>query len=267
MSRNYYIVTLIMAVIIASCSSTRKIPPGDALYTGATIKIEDSLLNGKKKKALKEDLSSLTRPRPNKKILGIRFKLFAYNLAGNTQKETGLRGWLKNKVGEPPVLLSSVDPEWNIKMLQNSLENRGYFKASVYGDTAVKNKKASATYTARPSVQYTLHEVHFDPDSSSLQQTVAASATETFLKPGDPYDLSVIKTERERIDDYLKERGFFYFDPDFLFIEADSTIGEHKVNLYVKVKPNIPPEARELYKINDVLILPNYRLNATIADT
>jgi outer membrane protein assembly factor BamA len=256
-----------MAAIAAGCSNTKKIPPGDALYTGATIKIEDSLLNAKKRNALKKDLATLTRPRPNKKILGIRFKLFAYNLAGNTTKETGIRGWLKHKVGEPPVLLSTVDPEWNIKMLQNSLENRGYFKASVYGDTAVRNKKASATYTARPSVQYMINDVVFEPDSSSLQQTVAASATESFLKSGDPYDLSVIKTERERIDDYLKERGFYYFDPDFLIIEADSTIGEHKVNLFVKVKPNIPGEARNLYKINDVLILPNYRLNASNTDT
>jgi len=267
MNRFHYIAALIIAAIVAACSSTRRIPPGDALYTGATIKIEDSLLRGKKKKELKEDLSKLTRPRPNKKILGIRFKLFAYNLAGNTQKEKGLRGWLKNKVGEPPVLLSSVDPDWNTKMLQNSLENRGYFKASVFGDTAVKNKKATATYTTRPNVQYTINEVHFDPDSSKLQQAVAASVTETFLKPGDPYDLSVIKTERERIDDYLKERGFYYFDPDFLIIEADSTIGDHKVNLFVVVKPNTPPEARELYKINEVLIMPNYRLNASNIDT
>src|SRR4029079_4149187 len=173
----HYIATSIIAAIVAACSSTRRIPPGDALYTGATIKIEDSLLKGKKKKELREDLSKLTRPRPNKKILGIRFKLFSYNLAGNTQKEKGLRGWLKNKVGEPPVLLSSVDPEWNIKMLQNSLENRGYFKASVFGNTAVKNKKATATYTTRPSVQYTINEVHFDADSSKLQQAVAASVT------------------------------------------------------------------------------------------
>ena len=267
MSRSNYIVAILITVVIAACSNTRNLPPGEALYTGATVKIEDSILGGKKKRALRKDLSTLTRPKPNKKILGIRFKLFMYNLAGNTQKEKGIKGWLRNKVGEPPALLSSVDPDWNIKMLQNSLENRGYFTASVYGDTIVKNKKASATYTSRPGVQYTIHQVNFDKDSSTLQQTIAASASESFLKTGKPYDLSVIKTERERIDDYLKERGFYYFDPDFLILQADSTIGDHKVKLVVKVKPNIPPEAKELYKINDVLILPNYRLNAPSADT
>ena len=267
MSRNNYIITIMIAAVAAACSNTRNLPPGDALYTGATVKIEDSILRGKKKKDLREDLSTLTRPRPNKKILGIRFKLFMYNLAGKTDKEKGIKGWLRNKVGEPPVLLSSVDPDWNIKMLQNSLENRGYFKATAYGDTVVKNKKARATYTTRPSVQYTINEVNFYNDSSDLQQTIAASASESFLKTGKPFDLSVIKTERERIDDYLKERGFYYFDPDFLILQVDSTIGDHKVNLFVKVKPNIPPEAKQLYKINDVLILPNYRLNAPSSDT
>ncbi len=252
---------------LSACSSTRRIPDGDALYTGASVVVEDTALSAKTKKALRTDLSALTRPKPNTKFLGMRVRLFFYNLAGNPKKKHSPASFIKNKLGEPPVLLSDVNLEHNRQVLQSHLENRGYFQAIVEADTVVKNKKASATYTARPAVQYAINEVIFEQDSSVLQKNIFASSRESLLKPGDPFDLAAIKNERIRIDNYLKERGFYYFDPDYLIIQTDSTVGEHKVNLYVKVKPATPQNERKLYTINEVFIYPNYRLNATNADT
>lgn len=267
-TRKHYLLYLIALLFTTACSNTRKIPEGDALYTGASVKIEDSLLSARKKKGLRRELSAITRPRPNKRLLGMRVKLFAYNLAGNPKKEKSPAGWLKNKVGEPPVLLSDVNLERNINVLQSTLENRGYFKAYVYGDTSVKNKKATATYTVRPGIQYMINEIRFTGDSSRiLEKTINESSVETLLKTGEPFDLSVIKGERERIDAWVKERGFFYFDPDYIIVQADSTIGNHQVNLFVKVKPSIPEESKESYRINDVYILSNYRLNSPESDT
>jgi outer membrane protein insertion porin family len=257
----------LLVVLGEGCSPTRRIPAGDALYTGAKVVVEDSLLSSKKKSSLRSDLSSLTRPKPNTKFLGRRIKLFFYNLAGNPKKKHSPAAFIKNKLGEPPVLLSDVNLEHNIQVLQSTLENRGYFQAFVQGDTLVKNKKASATYTVHPGIQYSISQVQFPKDSSVLEQNIAASANETLLKPGEPFDLAMIKNELARIDNYLKERGFYYFTPDYLILQTDSTIGNNKVNLYVRVKPATPASDRELYTINKVFIYPNYRLNATNADT
>jgi hypothetical protein len=114
---------LAVLVLFFSCSATKKVPAGDALYLGASVKFDSSGLSAKKRKELRNDLSALTRPRPNTRILGIPFKL----LFNNTK--------LLRKKGEPPVLLSSVNLEHNEKVLQSSLENRGYFVAKVWGDT------------------------------------------------------------------------------------------------------------------------------------
>jgi outer membrane protein insertion porin family len=224
-------------------------------------------MSGKQKRTLAKELSGITRPRPNKTILGARFKLWAYNLAGNPKKKTGPRGWLKYTVGEPPVLLSEVKIEYNEKVLQNTLENRGWFHARVTGDTVVRRKKARATYAVETGNQYIINEVIFDQDSSVLQKKINETVSETLLKPGDAFDLDVIKGERTRIDNYLKEHGFYYFSPDFLVIQTDTTIGNNKVNLYVKVKPSTPDKARRIYSINDVYIMPNFRLNSVESDT
>lgn len=251
---NYSIILIVLSLLV-SCSATKKVPQGDALYLGATIKFDSSGLSAKKRKALRNDLSAMTRPRPNKRILGIPFKL----LFNNSK--------LFRKKGEPPVLLSDVNLEHNEKVLQSSLENRGYFIAKVRGDTAVKRKKARATYTVRPGPQYSISQVQFSNDTSVLQKTINETADKTFLKAGDPFDLAVIKGERERIDAYVKEKGFYYFDPDFIIVQVDTTIGNNKVNLFVKVKPETPVQAKEAYTINDVFIYSQFALRANEADT
>jgi outer membrane protein assembly factor BamA len=147
------------------------------------------------------------------------------------------------------------------------MENRGYFHAKVQGDTVVKRKKAMANYTVQAGNQYLINEIQFAQDTAILEKTIAESIDKTFLKSGDPFDLAVIKGERDRIDAYLKERGFYFFNPDFIIVQADTTIGGNKVNLFVKVKPDAPPQARKIYTINDVFIYTNYRLQTPDDDT
>jgi outer membrane protein insertion porin family len=264
----YWFIVLV-AMMAVSCSSTKSIPKGDALYTGASISVVKDTFTNQGNKDVRKQLEGLTRPRPNKKILGMRFKLWMYNLAGNPKKDKGLRGWLKNKVGEPPVLLSDVNLNHNVEVLKSYLENKGYFQAKVSGDTTVKGKKASAQYKVTTGDQYTIAEVNFPADTTTiLVNKIRESAPNSLLKVGDPFDLAIIKTERLRIDDYLKENGFYFFHADNLLIDVDSTVGSKKVNLYITVKPQTTEEARKVFYINDVYIYTAFNLReTTVADT
>src|SRR5690606_35516073 len=102
---------------------------------------------------------------------------------------------------------------------------------------------------------------------SQLLRAINRTKRRTLLKVGEPFDLEVVKEERMRIDTRLKQRGFYFFSPDHLLIDVDSTIGEQRVNLYVNLKPTTPPKARRVYRINEVVIYPRYSINATEADT
>lgn len=262
-----YHILLCGLLSLASCSNLKYLPEGEKLYVGGTVKIEKDSIKRAEKKALRTELQGLLRPKPNSTILGLRPKLFAYNIAGTPKKPKGLRNWLKNKIGEPPVLASSLDLEKNQEILQNRLENKGYFQSVVRGDSTSKNKKVKAEYTAFPGPQYRINTVNFPKDSSDLDKAVSATSAKTLLKPGEPYNLDVIKGERERIDQNLKEKGFYYFGPDYLLVKVDSTIGRHRVDLFVTVKPETPALARKIYTIGDVFIYPNFNLAQTQIDT
>jgi outer membrane protein assembly factor BamA len=265
-ARQYSIFFLITGFLIAGCSTTKHLPEGDKLYLGADVKLEASGLSSRQRKVLKSDLQGLTRPRPNSRFLGIPIKLAIHNMFRNA-KPNSFFGRLRDRNGQPPVLLSSVDLQYNVKILQNHLENKGFFKAKVTGDTTIKGKKARAEYIANAGNQYKINNVFFDSSDNVLAQTIQQTSAQSLLVKGNPYNLDVIIGERNRIDVYLKEHGFYYFNPDFLLVQVDSTEGNHLVDMMVSVKQETPDEAKQVYHINDVFIYSGYNINSANVDT
>ena len=252
---------LALLAVASSCSNTKYLPKGETLYIGSKIKYksgEDS--SAKEEKAvLKDELQAIILPKPNSKILGLRLKLWFYNIAGKPTGK-GLRYLIRNKLGEPPVYASMVNFEKNRTIMVNRLENRGYFKGKTAVDTSTKNLRTSGLFTVVPGVQYLIDSVNFPQDSSALSKALRAVTRRTSLRRGRAYDLDMIKQERVRIDTRLKERGFFFFSDDNLIVKVDSTPGNNKVNMYLQVKPTTPPQAKYPFRIGDVIIYADYNL-------
>ncbi|TZG00060.1 BamA/TamA family outer membrane protein (plasmid) [Chryseobacterium panacisoli] len=256
-----YLLVSGMASTVVSCSNTRFLKEGQMLYTGAKIKIENDTISKKEKNDLQAALEANLTPKPNSTFLGMRPKLYFYNIAKEPKKDKGFNYWLKYKMGEKPVLLGDVDREFNKDIIVNYSENKGYFNAKASYDTVSKNKKAQVIYTVRPGSRYLIDGVKFQKDSTLINQEIQGLTKRTFLKNGKPFDLDVIKAERERIDNGLKERGFYYFHPDNIIVQADSTVSKnHKVELNVKLKDNTPDLATQQFSINNVIVFPNYNI-------
>lgn len=256
-----YLLVSGMASTVVSCSNTRFLKEGQMLYTGAKVKIENDTISKKEKKDLQAALEANLTPKPNSTFLGLRPKLYFYNIAKEPKKDKGFNYWLKYKVGEKPVLLGDVDREFNKDIIENYSENKGYFNAKATYDTVSKNKKAQVIYTVRPGSRYLIDGVKFQKDSTLVNQEIQSLTDKTLLKNGKPFDLDVIKAERERIDNRLKERGFYYFHPDNIIVQADSTVSKnHKVELNVKLKDNTPDLATQQFSIDNVIVFPNYNI-------
>ena len=255
--------------MIASCSNSKHLPNGASLFVGGKVTIRDFSGEKKEKKILIHDLNDQIRPNPNQKTAGIRLKLLLYNAAGNTKRKNGVRRWLRNKVGESPVLGSTVRTETNIALADNYLQNRGYFNAKTTATLEVnKKKKSTLILSVSTAGQYTISKVDFRKDSSAIARDIYSDFSETLLKPGSPYNLSVIKAERIRIDRMLKEEGYFLFKPDYILIVADTSMGDNKVNVRVEIKQEeISPDAAAKYTINDINIYTNYKLQGVKQDT
>jgi len=264
MNANRFIYFFGIIVLFASCSATKGLTDSQTLYSGAKIKIEATTqkIPSNKKKDFQDDLEALLRPKPNSKILGMPIKLWIYNSFNPKHRSKGLGHWVQTKFGEPPVIASASVLEKNRAVFQNRLENIGFFRDSVTLDTTVKNKKLTATYKATVGYRYTIRNVTFPTDSSALSKHIQRISKRSLLKPKQPYNLDQIKTERQRIDARLKERGFFFFSPDDVIVYVDSTVGSHQVDMDVRIKPETPPQARKAYRIKDVVVYADYDIKS-----
>lgn len=250
---------LMLLPFFFSCNVTKHLPPGETLYAGAKVNVKGA--EKKQRKELSSELKSLVRPKPNTIALGMRYKLWLYYLGGGDSSK-GIGGFIRKKFGEPPVLTSSVPFEKNRQILENHMENKGYFHATVTADTVTKKKLTTLVFDAYAGPQYKIRNLSFPEDSSKVSRSIAETTDESLLAPGDPYDLDVIKNERVRIDKELKNRGYYYFTPDYIIARVDSTVGEHQVDIYLRVKPNAAVSDLQPYRIDNIWVYPTYTLES-----
>lgn len=263
--RNSIFILVMASVVFAACRGTGGLSKNERLFTGANVSVSSSTITARERKAMRKSLQGLVRPKPNSVFLGMRIKLAIYNMFRNSKK--GLFKNIRDKYGEPPVLLSQFDLQTNNKMLGDYMINKGWFRSKVKGDTTVKSKVAFAKFAIEAGRQHKINAVTFPADSSEASLAIAQTKDNTLLKPGAPFDIDVIRAERQRIDASLKEKGFYFFGPDYILVKTDSTIGDDKVNMFVVVKPETPLAARRIYRINDIYIYAGYNLNGPHTDT
>jgi outer membrane protein assembly factor BamA len=251
---------LFLLVVFSACNVTKHLPPGETLYAGSKVTVNGAE-SRKQARALREELETLVRPKPNTSLLGMRYKLWFYYVGGGDSSK-GVRRFIRTKFGEPPVYASEVNMEKNRAVLENHMENKGFFHASVSADTETRRKLTTLKFDAQSGAQYHIRNVSWPEDSSQISKEINRAKPKTLLEPGEAYDLDVIKSERVRIDEFLKNRGYYYFTQDYIIDRVDSTVGNHQVDMYVRVKPGAPEVDLVPYRINNIWVYPTYTIEA-----
>lgn len=258
--RNKLVIPCFLGLLLSSCNPTKYIADDQKLYKEGDVVIHHDSMALDRKEAFETFLESSLMPKPNKKLAGIYFKLGMWNMGGGPDStDNFVRKWLK-KNGEKPVLLSDVNREYNQNLLRGKMENLGFFQARATSDTIIDGKFATVRYDAYPGKIYRINSVKMDVDSTTqIGRSILESKDQTFLKEGSNYNLDVIIGDRERIDNDLKHKGYYYFSPDNLLVEVDSTIGNNKVDMFVTLKPETPAKAKQQQRIGNIYIFPNYK--------
>jgi hypothetical protein len=253
--RPYYtlLAVSILLVLVSSCNIYRYVPENDYLFTGSKISFETKNKNASE---IKSKLVSRTWPPPNKKIAFIPVQLISYSISKPAKKKF-INYFLHEKFGEAPVLLSQANPADMRRRMIAQMHDLGFLNARIYDSVIVSKRKAHINFKIVPAERYTIDTVIFPSDSSELSKAIAATGQLTLLKRGVPFAVELIKAERERIDLELRNKGYFYFIPDFLALAADTNHHNH-VKTSLLIKPDIPDEAKKTFTINHFTIYSNY---------
>lgn len=257
---------LAICFFLGSCSVNKYVPAGQSIYVGNKVTAEADSISKPNVSGVADQLEGLIKPPPNKTIFGFPWKVWFYYWIGEPKDEGGLRSWFRKKLGEPPRYATQRVVDINAANMVAFLDNEGYYRSSVKGKIveSKKKKKRTATteYNAYVMPRYVINEINYVlRDSSAFNKDLDSTKRKTLLKKGDPIRLEVISTERTRIDQELKGKGYYYFNPDYLIVKVDSTIGQadstlgpQQVNLYLEVKKETAQTSLKQYFINRIFV-------------
>ncbi len=189
-------------------------------------------------------------------------RLWIYNKYANST--SGFGKWMRNSFGAEPVLMNTVNPEVRALVAKNVLRNNGFFNADVdYFTIPQKNpKKEKLQYTVTPGRLYvidTLKHVGFPPYVDSLIRT--DDNVELKLLRGAPFSIEQLDKERTRISNFLRNRGYYYYNPAYSTFLADSVSTPGMVEVRLGPVADMPAEAMKqwyLGKMNIVIRKSNY---------
>ncbi|AGC78101.1 outer membrane protein assembly factor BamA [Nonlabens dokdonensis] len=245
--------------ILSSCAVKKYVPEDQFLFTGADLSIElDSLTDVKNVEALKVELEKVLTPEPNTTFLGMRPGLHYYYKV-NKDSAGFISRFLNKKIGEKPVYLADVEQEATRDLLRNRLENRGFFFSNITSQTSQdeKSKEGKVSYSINLPNPYRLKTYQVDKDSIPFYHVLEEQVKESPIEIDSRFDLSALKTERERIDNNLKNKGYYNFNSRFLIFQADSNqYDNRKFDLFVKLKKDVPSKAVKPYRIEKVNVYP-----------
>jgi outer membrane protein assembly factor BamA len=262
----FFIITAIVLFFLSACNGTKRLPLGEKLYTGSDVKLTlNDTLTKRKKRAVITIIRNTIKLVPNKRIIGMRPKLWLYMQAGETPKSR-YKKWMK-KSGEAPVLLSAANPAAVCSIINAQLFNYGIFNAFTEFSIIEKKHTAKIMYICHIHQPYIIKNILYSLSNDSLQAIITKDNDESLLNTGDDFNLNSLKNERIRIDSVLKTRGYYFFNPDYLLFKADTSSNYHSVSIKLTLKDSIPSNALKVYRINKIVVDQNYAINEMKADS
>tara|TARA_R100001369_G_scaffold31211_5_gene55386 strand:- start:4653 stop:7277 length:2625 start_codon:yes stop_codon:yes gene_type:complete len=253
-----YLAAITLVLSLNSCSTVKRIKKDNYLITENTI-IED----GKKNK--NDRINNIIIQKTNSGMGGfITFplKLHIYNLARpnidsiinanilsdsikvkrrtallskkqfdkQIQSKQSFNSWLK-RTGEPPVLLNEDITIKTATNLKKYYYSKGWFDNEVdYDIKKDTNSRAQVTYKVTKNKPYILDSVTPIISTSAIDTLYDVFSKSSLLKKGQQYDEENLVNERDRINTYLRNAGFYYFSKDYIRFVTDTIDTNYKVN-------------------------------------
>lgn len=272
---------LALAALATACNPTKRVPEGRYL-----LKRNEVVMEGKGPD--RSEVAAIIKQKPNKKILGLRFYLSVYNWpdpdrmaakrARKDEEREALnerraeRGkpakpykrttgeWLREVVGEPPVILDSALTERSTEQIRLYLQKEGWFHAEVRDTVHFRRRvplraerggpyrrpKAEVAYRVSPGTPYTYRTIRFTVDDPTMQYHVERKWHASLLKPGDRFDADVLDDERTRITNDLRELGYLYFNKELVQYTADTAVGGHQTDIVLRLERPFSGKAKGL---------------------
>ncbi len=255
MKRQYSIyITAVLVFLSLSCSTTRVLQDNEFRLAGNKIEVVND------RKFSTSSLEPYIQQKPNPSVIfGWNPFLSVYNWSNGKGK---IWDKIVTKVGQAPVIYDEDMVESTIGNIGDHLEYQGYYGSVVESEIKVRRKKVYVTYNVTLGKRYPISGIEFQiPERGEFKETFLKDTSEFSISKGDFLSEALLEAETERSCAYIRNQGFYDFNKNNYFFEADTLSQPGKAALKLTVNEytrNESPKAAEpirKFYFNEVNIL------------
>lgn len=223
------LIPLTIIFFITSCSTTKVLQDDEFRLAQNKIKIEND------KKFNSNKLNKYLKQQPNSSfIFGWNPFLNIYNWTNGKGK-----GWDKfvQKIGVPPVVYNPDAVDESIESLADHLEYLGYYDSKVESQIKLRRKNVSVTYNVHLGKQYPIRSITYDlPEEGEFTEEFLRDTANLSIKPGSILSEAALEAETVRSSAVMKNKGFYSFNKNHFFFEADTLARNDSADLILSIR-------------------------------
>lgn len=229
------ILTILTLLLLSACSLTRRLKDNEALVRHIKIKGVDKEFN--EASYLYVDKAQ----QPNN-----RFNLQLWLLFSKNGKKN---------IGEAPALLDSNLVEFSRLQIEKFLHNKGYLKAKVTDSIAVKNKRATLTFTANEGPLFKIRRFQDSIADPKVRQLYRLNRVRfSHIQPGGRFDTDSLAYDRDEFYQVMKRNGYFDFYRQYITYNYDTTFNSSVADIKMIIDNPAGKKSHPTYSINNTLI-------------
>lgn len=248
---------LLLASFIQACSLSKSIGENQQIVAKNKIKIENN-----DQGIQKVELENYIHQPQTPKALALFYSNLYIHKKYSAKKDNWFNRWILKAFGDAPVIW---DPDKTYRSeldIKRYLNNIGYFDAKVYSYIEQKPLKVDITYSAIPGHVYRIASHGYLIQDSSLSHINIQE--NSLIQQGETFNTYVLDKERDRIEDLMRDNGYYEFNKEYVTYLVDTTLEKNKVKISTIINAQTPEISDSTavgfkrYTINNVFIYPNY---------
>ena len=224
-------------VVVIGCSPTRFLAEDEYLLDNVTIRSLD-------KNIPTDELGGYIRQHPNARWFSLfKVPMRFYCLSG-TDSTRRINRFIQ-RIGEAPVVYDTLLSTRSREDMQSAVRNLGYLDAAVEVNQRIRGRQVQLSYYIHPGQRYYVTKLHREVEDPEVARLVEDGWESTLLSDSIfPFDVNLLDRERARITTQLQDTGFHHFNKTLIRYDADTTIGNHHVDLILRI-PAYRPSLRD----------------------
>lgn len=212
-------------LLLASCSTTRVLAPGQYRLAKNTIIVED-----KKSGVSASELSSYVRQQANSYfIFGWNPSLNIYNLS-NPQKDDWLNNAIRS-IGVAPVVFDGFRVASSRDNIAKHLDYLGYYNSGVTSKVDTVGRLVKVTYYVQPGSRSIIDSIEYKVPDGEFREEFMKDLSNTLVKKGNFLNEKTLEAESVRGTSYFRNIGYYDLSKYNYVFTAD-TLGPRNILTY-----------------------------------